>query len=60
MQTTHGYLPFRSLYGFDPRMIHVNDDYTSKLSFRAAEDWLDRVTGVYIQIQHTLKQINKK
>ena len=37
--TTHVYSPYRSMYGFAPRTIHLDDDYT--LYSTAAEEWLD-------------------
>ena len=43
--TTHGYSPYRSLYGFDPRTIHLDNDY--ELSSPAAEESLDRMTTVH-------------
>ena len=56
--TTHGYSPYRSLYGFDPRTIHFDNDY--ELSSPAAEEWLDRMTTVHNQIDDTCKRINEK
>ena len=56
--TTHSYSPYRSLYGFNPRTIHLDNDY--ELSSPAAEEWLDRMTTVHNQIHHTLKRINEK
>jgi len=56
--STHQYSPYRSLYGWDPRTIHLDNDY--ELSSPAAEEWLDRMTTVHNQIHHTLKQINIK
>ena len=56
--STHGYSPFRSLYGFDPQTIHVVDDY--QLSSPAAEEWLDRMVTVHNQIHDTLKRINDR
>src|SRR6187402_2230712 len=55
--TTHGYSPFRSLYGFDPRTIHVSDEPTAS---PAAKEWLDRMTAVHNDIHNTLKHINSK
>ena len=55
--TTHGYSPFRSLYGFDPRTIHVSEDPSAS---PAAEEWLDRMTAVHNDIHNTLKHINDK
>ena len=37
--TTHGYSPYRSLYGFDPRTIHLDNNY--ELTSAAAEEWLN-------------------
>ena len=37
--TTHGYSPYRSLYGFDPRTIHLDNNY--ELSSAVAEEWLN-------------------
>ena len=54
---THGYSPFRSLYGFDPRTIHVSEDLSAS---PAAEEWLDRMTAVHKDIHNTLKHINDK
>ena len=56
--TTHGYSPHRSVHGFDPRTIHLNDDY--ELSSAAAEEWLNRMTTLHTQIHETLKRINEK
>ena len=56
--TTHGYSPYRSLYSFDPRTIHVDNHY--ELSSAAAEEWLDRMPIVHNQIHDTLKRINEK
>jgi len=54
---THGYSPFRSPYGFDPRTIHVSQDPSAS---PAAEEWLDRMTAIYKDIHNTLKHINDK
>ena len=56
--TTNKYSPHRSLYAFDPRTIHVDNDY--KLSSPTAEEWLDRMTTVHNYIHHVFKQINHK
>ena len=56
--STHQYSPYRSLYGWDSRTIHVDNDY--ELSSPATEEWLDRITTVHNQIHHTLKQIHIK
>ena len=56
--TTKGYSPYRSLYGFDPRTIHLDKDY--EVSSPAAEGWLDRLTTVHYQIHDSLKRINEK
>ena len=56
--TTQVYTPYRGLYGFDRRTIHLDDDY--ELSYAAAEEWLDRMPTVYNQIHDTLKPINAK
>jgi len=56
--STHKYSPYRSLYSFDPRTIHLSDNYT--FSSPTAEEWLDRMTTVHNQIHNTLKQINNK
>ena len=55
---SHGYSPYRSLYGFDPRTIQLDCDY--ELSSHAAEEWSDRMTTVHTQINDTLKRINVK
>ena len=55
---THGYSPYRSLDGFDPCTIHLDND--NELASRATEEWLDRVTTVHHQIHDTLKRINEK
>jgi len=54
---THRYSPFRSLYRFDPRTIHVSED---PLASPIAEEWLDRMTAVHNDIYNTLKYINNK
>ena len=46
------------MYGFDPRTIHLDNDY--ELSSPAAEEWLDRMTTVHNQIHDTRKRINEK
>ena len=56
--TTHKLSPYRSLYGFDPRTIHLDNDY--ELSSPAAEECLDRMTTVYNHIYDVLKHINHK
>ena len=56
--TTHKLSPYRSLYGFDPRTIHLDNDY--KLSSPATEEWLDRMTTVHNHIHDILKRINHK
>ena len=55
--TTHGYSPFRSLYAFDPRTIHVSDEHTASPT---VEEWLDRMTAGYNDIYNILKHINAK
>ena len=55
--TTHGYSPFRSLYRFDPRTIHVSEAPSAS---PAAEEWLDRITTVHNDIHNTLNNINDK
>jgi len=57
-QTTYQYSPYHSLYAWDPRTIHLNNDY--ELSSPAAEELLDWMTTVHNQIYHCLKQINIK
>ena len=54
----HGYSPFRSLYGFDPRSVHLTND--SEVKSPAAEEWLDCMVAVYNQIHDTLKRINDR
>ena len=56
--TTHGNSPYRSLYGFNPCTIHLDNDY--ELSSPAAEEWLDRITTVHDQTHDTLKRIKEK
>ena len=56
--TTHGYCPYRSLYGFDPRTLHHDNEY--ELSSPVAEEWLHRMTTVYNQIRDTIKRVNEK
>ena len=56
--TTYKLYLYRSLYGFDPRTIHLENYY--ELSSPAAEEWLDRMTTVHNHIQDLLKQINHK
>ena len=56
--TTHGYCPYRSLYGFDPRTIHLDNDY--ELCSYAAEEWLDPMTTVHNQMHDTVKRINEE
>ena len=54
----HGYSPFRSLYGFDPRSVHLTNN--SEVKSPAAEEWLDRMVAVHNQIHDTLKRINDR
>jgi len=54
---THRYSPFRSLYGFDPRTIHVSEDPSASPT---AEESLNRMTAVYNDIHNTLRHINDK
>ena len=56
--TTYKLSPYRSLYGFDPRTIHLDNDY--KLSSLAAEEWLNRMTTVHNHIYNVLKRIYYK
>ena len=56
--TTHKLSSYRSLYGFDPRTIYLDNDY--KLSSPATEEWLDRMTTVHNHIHDGLKHINYK
>ena len=56
--TSHGYSPYRSLYAFDPRKIHLDSDY--ELFSPAAAEWLDRMPTVHNQIHDTRKRINEK
>ena len=51
--TTNKLSPYRSLYSFDPRTIHLDNDY--ELSSPAAEEWLDRMTTVHNHIHDVLK-----
>jgi len=44
--------PYHSLYSFDPRAIHLDDDY--QLSSPTAEEWLDSMTTMHNQIYETL------
>ena len=55
---THKLSPYRSLYGFDPRTIHLNNNY--KLSLLVVEEWLNRMTTVHNHIHDILKRINHK
>ena len=54
--TTHKLSHRRSLYGFDPRTIHLDNDY--KLSSPAAAEWRDRMTTVYNNIHDDVERIN--
>ena len=56
--TRHGYSPYRSLYAFDERTIHLDNDY--ELSSPTAEEKLDRMTTVHNQMHDTLEGINEK
>ena len=56
--TTHKLSPCRSLYGFYPHTIHLENDY--ELSSPGAEEWLDRMTTVHNHIHNVLKRINYK
>ena len=56
--TTHKLSPYSSLFAFDPRTIHLDNDY--QLSNLAAEEWLDRMTTVHNHIHNVLKRINYK
>ena len=56
--STHKLSPYRSLCGFDPRTIHLDNDY--ELSSPAAEEWLHRITTVHNHIHDVLKRINHK
>ena len=56
--TTHVYSAYSSLYRFDPRTLHLDNDY--ELCSPAAAEWLDRMTTVHNQIYDTLKRINEK
>ena len=56
--TTHGYSAYSSLYRFDPRTLHLDNDY--ELCSPAAAEWLDRMTTVHNQIYDTLNRINEK
>ena len=56
--TTYKLYPYRSLYGFDTRTIHLDNDY--ELSSLAAEECLDRITTVHNHIHDVLKRINTK
>ena len=56
--TTHCHSPYRSLYDFNSRTIHVENDY--ELSFPTAEEWLHGMTTVHHHIHDTLKHINEK
>ena len=56
--TTHGYSPYRSLYFFDPRTIHLDDDY--ELSSPTTGEWLDEMTTVHNQVHDIIKRINEK
>jgi len=56
--STHQYSHYCSLYGWDPRTIHLDNHY--ELCSPAAEEWLNRMITVHNQIHHTLKQINIK
>jgi len=56
--STHKYSPYGSLYGFDPRTIHVSDDH--EFSSPTAEEWLDYTTTVHNQVHDSLKQIDNK
>ena len=48
----------RSLCGFEPCTIHLNNDY--KLSSPTVEEWLDRMTTMHNHIHDVLKQSNYK
>ena len=52
---THTFSPHRSLFGFDPCTMHLDNDY--ELSSPAAEEWLDRMTVVHKHIHVVRKQI---
>ncbi len=56
--TTHGYSPFQSLYGWQPKTLQIVDD--SDYASPAAEEWLNRMTTVHSQILETLRKINDK
>ena len=56
--TTYKLCYCRSLYGFDRRTIHLNNDY--ELSSPATEECLDRRTAVHNHIHDVLKRINHK
>ena len=59
--SSHGYSPFRALYGFEPKTIHLSSsDDDSEFKSPAAEEWLDRMTTIHSQIQNTLKRINNR
>ena len=54
--TTNKFYSARILYGFDPRAIHLDNNY--ELSSPAAEEHHDRITIVYNHIHNVLQQIN--
>ena len=43
--TTHGYSPFQSLYGWQPKILQIADD--SDFTSPAAAEWLNRMTTIH-------------
>ena len=56
--TTNKLSRYRSLYGFDPGTIHLNNEY--KLYSPAAENWLDRMTTAHDHIHDIAYQLYTK
>ena len=55
--SSHGYTPFTSAYGWNPRAILVNNE---DMENPAAEDWLERMTRVHAEINSILMAINDR
>ena len=58
-KSIHGYSPFFTLYGWNPKAVHFNDE-NEDIGSSAAEEWLNRMVTIHRQIQDTLKRINDK
>ena len=58
-KSIHRYSPFFTLYGWNPKAVHFNDE-NEDIGSPVAKEWLNRMVIIHRQIQDTLKRINDK